>query len=222
MLKLCLLKEIAICEEFEKLEGLPEHISNIITILKNGKINYDDIKSGIKQILEKIKGGNILNFSKYVDNLITQYDITKFLIPKLKKSENNIMYLQNCLGQYIEYSKRFEKELDRAKKESVFEYSIISARVIERDDIIKFENGRKKCPNRVDRILFHGTCYEAISSILPDIFRISRYYAQHGEGVYFTEDLESCWIYGSEEKSGKKNDDDDRRNLDIPKVGQYF
>ena len=219
LLKLCLLKEIAICEEFEQIEGLPEHISYIITILKNGKIKYKEIKSGIKKILEKIKGANILNFSKYVDNLISKKDINKFIIPLLKKSKYNIFYIQNCLEQYIEFSERFEKEFDRAKKESAFEYSIIASGIIERDDISNFEDGRKKCPNRVDRILFHGTCYEAISSILPDIFRISTYSAQHGEGVYFTEDLESCWIYGSEEKS-KKNED--RRNCNIPKVGQYF
>ena len=221
LLKLCLLKEIAICEEFEEIEGLPEHISNIIKILKKGKIKYDDIKSGIKQILEKIKGGNILNFSNYVDSIINQKDINDYLIPKLKNSKNNIFSIQNCLGQYMTYYKKFEQEFDRAKKENVFEYSIISAGIIERDDIDKFEDCRKKCPNRVDRILFHGTCYDAISSILPDVFRISRYYAQHGEGVYFTEDLESCWIYGSEEKS-KNNIDDDRRNLDVPKVGQYL
>ena len=44
LLKLCLLKEIAICDEFENVYGLPEHISNIITILKNGKIKYNEIK----------------------------------------------------------------------------------------------------------------------------------------------------------------------------------
>ena len=62
LLKLCLSKEISICEEFEQIEGLPEHISNIIKILKNGKIKYNEIKLGIQEILKKMKGGNILNF----------------------------------------------------------------------------------------------------------------------------------------------------------------
>ena len=217
LLKLCLLKEISICEEFEQIEGLPEHISNIMQILKNGKIKYNGIKSGIQEILKKIKGGNILNFSKYVDNLITTKEINNYLIPKLKNSKNNIFYIQNYLCQYIEYSKAFEREFDRAKKDSVFEYSIIAAGIIERDDILKFEKNRIKCPNRVDRILFHGTSYDAISSILPDVFRISKYSAQHGKGVYFTQDLDSCWIYESEEKSNKKNTDE-RRNLNIPQA----
>ena len=221
LLKLCLLKEIAICDDFEQVKGLPEHISNIITILKNGKIKYDDIKSGIQKILKKIKGANILNFSKYVDNLITSSDIKNILIPLLGISKKNILYIQNCLGQYIEYSIRFEKEFDRAKRESLFEYSIIASGVIERDDVLKFEFLRNNCPNRVDRILFHGTNYDAISCILPDIFRISTYSAQHGRGVYFTEDLDSCWIYGSEGEHMNKNNND-RRNRNIPKVGQVF
>ena len=45
---------------------------------------------------------------------------------------------------------------------------------------------------------------------------------QHGEGVYFTQDLDSCWIYGSE--VGNKNVDPKygRRNLNIPKAGECF
>ena len=71
--------------------------------------------------------------------------------------------------------------------------------IIEREDINNFENNRKKCEDRVDRVLFHGTSYDSISSILTDLFRKSSC-AQHGKGVYFTEDIESCWIYGSEKK----------------------
>ena len=98
---------------------------------------------------------------------------------------------------------------------------MIAAGVIERNDFSKFENCRIKCPNREDRILFHGTSYDKISNILPDIFWISKDYAQHGQGVYFTQDLESCWIYGSEEMSNRGYNED-RRNLNVPKVGQYF
>ena len=221
LLKLCLLKEIAITDEFTYFTGLPKEISNIITILKNGKIEYNEVKEGILEILKKIKGGNIINFSNYVDSLINQKDINKYLIPKLNYSKNQIAYIQNCLGKYVEYSKRFEEEFERAKKKSVFEYSIISATIIEREDIDKFDKNREDCPNRVDRVLFHGTCYGAISEILTDMFNISKYSAQHGEGVYFTEDLDSCWIYGSQEKSNNK-DTSERRNLDIPKVGQYL
>ena len=210
LLKLCLLKEIAITNEFNYITGLPKEISNIITILKNGKIEYNEVKEGILEILKKIKGGNIINFSKYVDSLITQKDINTYLIPKLNYSEDEIVYIQNCLGKYVEYSKKFEEEFERAKKESVFEYSIISTTIIEREDIDKFDKNREDCPNRVDRVLFHGTCYDAISCILTDMFKRSLYSAQHGKGVYFTEDLDSCWIYGSQEKINNKETSDRR------------
>ena len=60
-----------------------------------------------------------------------------------------------------------------------------------------FEKERQKCPNRVDRILYHGTNIKPISCILTGYFRksIDRHY-QHGKGVYFTYILDYCWFYG--------------------------
>ena len=225
LLKLCLLKEISKTNEFKidrnnkNINNLPEKILNILTILQKGQIDYNKIQDGILKILEKIKGGNIVNFSRYVDELINQNEINNYLISKLINSQNDINYIQNCLGKYIEYAEMFEKEFERAKKMSVFEFSIISVCVIEREDFDKFEQNRKSCDNRIDRVLFHGTSHDSISKILPDIFRRSTKRAQHGKGVYFTEDLDSCWIYGSEEN---KNVDNNHRNLTIPKVGDYF
>jgi hypothetical protein len=218
LLKLCLLKEIAKSDDFYSVDGLPKVLGNIMSILKKGKINYDNIEAGIKAVLTKINGANIMCFSKYVDELISQNDINKYLIPKLHNSRDEIQYIRNCLGKYVEHAERFEQELERAKKNSVFEYSIISSAIIEREDIDKFESNRLQCQNRVDRVLFHGTSYWAIGKILPTLFKSSRC-IQHGNGVYFTEDLESCWIYGSEAKS---NNATDRRNKNIPKIGEYF
>ena len=217
VLKLCLLKEIAITEDFKNIKNLPEKISNIMGILQKGQINYNTIQDGILKILEKINGSNIINFSRYVDELISQEEINAHLISKLRDSKNEINYIQNVLGKYSEYVKLLEKELERAKRNSIFEYSIIALTIIEREDIDKFEQNRKACENRVDRILFHGTSHDSISKILPDLFRRARC-IQHGEGVYFTEDLDSCWIYGSERTN--KNVNDNHRNLNIPQIGE--
>ena len=117
LLKLCLLKEIALLNDFNKNNNLPDYISNIMTILKRGQIECNDVKEDILKILKKIKGGNIINFSNYVDNLITEEDINKYLISKLdEKAKNEINYIHNCLGEYVEYAKIFEKEFERAKK----------------------------------------------------------------------------------------------------------
>ena len=80
--------------------------------------------------------------------------------------------------------------------------------------MIKFEQNRKNCPNRVDRILFHVASYNAISKILlKDEFYFDRSFLGHGKGVYFTQDLDYCWIFGSQ---------NNWRNLNIPKVGEFF
>ena len=198
LLKLCLLKEIAINIKFEDIINLPINILNILAILKNGSLNYNNVQEGIVAALKKINGGNIINFSKYVDELIKQSDINNYLISNLNFNlKTDITYIQNCLGKYNEYGKLFEKELNRAKRYSVFEYSIISSVIIEVENIDKFEKNKNKCKNRVNRVLFHGTSYDAISKILPDKFLRAKC-IQHGKGVYFTEDLDSCWIYGSE------------------------
>ena len=220
LLKLCLLKEIALNYDINKCENIPDYLLNIMKILRRGKISYNDIKQDILKVLKKIKGSNIINFSRYVNDLITQIDIYKYLIPRLdSKTKNEIIYINNCLGQYIEYNKIFEEEFERAKRNSVFEYSIISLTIIEREDINEFESNRKKCKNRVDRILFHGTSHHSISKILTDLFKRANN-TQHGKGVYFTEDLDSCWIYGSENYN--KNPGNNKRNLNIPKVGECF
>ena len=61
----------------------------------------------------------------------------------------------------------------------------------ERENLDIFEKERKKCPNRVDKILYHGTSIEPISCILTGLFKksVDRCY-QHGKGVYFTDFLD--------------------------------
>ena len=218
LLKLYLLKEISITDDYDNIRNLPEKLTKIMEILKMGKIYYNNEQEGILKLLKKEKGNNIMNFAKYVDGLISQNEINNLLIPKLGNSRKDILYIYKYLGKYIEYTKLFEQEFERAKKVSIFEYSIISSVIIEREDIDKFEKNRKICPNRTDRILFHGTSYDSISKILPEMFKIGRSF-QHGIGIYFTQDLDSCWIYGSELN---KNKFENRRNLKIPKVGEYL
>ena len=219
ILKLCLLKEIACTNDFKKMNNLPEKISNIMSILQKGEIDYNNVQDGILKVLEKIKGGNIINFSRYIDEVISQEEINTFLISKLNDSKNRINYIQNCLGKYKEYVELLEKEMERAKRNSVFEFSTIAIIIIEREDIDKFEQNRQNCDNRIDRVLFHGTSHDSISKILPDLFKRGTRF-QHGKGIYFTEDIDSCWIYGSEEKN--KNVNNNRRNKDIPKIGAFL
>ena len=110
----------------------------------------------------------------------------------------------------------FEKDFEERKKNSFFEFAIVSLVVMEREDFQIFEKERKKCPNRIDKILYHGTSIEPISCILTGYFKksVDRCY-QHGKGVYFTDMLDYCWFYGgaiSNRSNGNK----------IPKLNETF
>ena len=216
LLKLCLLKELSSKVEDHQISELPELLSYILKILKNGYIQDPVNKEEIKKVLEKLKGTNILNFSKYIDESINSNDI-KMLLQLLNNEDlKEINDIKNRLLNYNEYIKIFEKDFEEKKRNSIFEFSIISLVVMEREDFQIFERERKKCPNRVDRILYHGTSIEPISCILTGYFRksVDRCY-QHGKGVYFTDMLDYCWFYGGE-KSNRSNGNK------IPKNNETF
>ncbi len=199
LLKLCLLKELSSKLEDNQINKLSELLSYILLILKNGYIDDPINKEEIKKVLEKMKGSNILNFSKYVDESINSNDIRMILKLLNQEDLKEINDIKNRLLNYNEYIKLFTKDFEERKRNSIFEFSIISLVIMEREDFQIFEKERKKCPNRVDRILYHGTSIKPISCILSGYFKksIDRYY-QHGKGVYFTDTLDYCWYYGGE------------------------
>ena len=188
-------------------------------ILSVGYIPDDpgEIKNTIKNVLEKMRGSNIINFSNYVDEIIDSNQINKilnFLRKDDLKKMNNLKYL---LSKYNNCIKLFNQEFEKSKKVSIFEFSIISLVIIEREDFEIFEREREKCPNRVERILYHGTSIEPISGILTSVYRKSLELkkAINGKGVYFTDLLDYAWYYG-----GK---DGNRANFKgIPKINDTF
>ena len=163
-----------------------------------------------------MKGSNILNFSRYIDKTIDSYQIMTLFQFLEKEDKQYINDLRKRLINYNEYIKAFEKDFEERKAKSVFEFSIISLVVMERQDLPVFETERKNCPFRVDKILYHGTGIEPISSILTDYFKksVDAHY-QHGRGVYFTDSLDYCWFYG-----GEKNNRDNYNK--IPKIDETF
>ena len=203
LLKLCLLKEISSKLNINELKMFPEIIFYIMKILKNGYIEtYEDIKNTIKEVLQKIEGINIINFSEYVDEIINTNQIEKMLNLLDKDQLKEINDIRYRLQKYDKFMKFFLEKFEKAKMKSIFEFSVISLVVIEREDFEKFENEREKCPNRIDNILYHGTSIEPISCILTEQFKksVDRHY-QHGKGVYFTDFLDYCWFYGGVESN---------------------
>ena len=199
LLKLCLLKEIANKINYDGLYILPESLSIIMRILKNDYVcQTSDTKKDIKNILEK-SGSNILNFSKFVNFEVKPEQIDD-LFKYIQESEYSEMkIIINKLVKYENEIKLFNEEFLLALKNSIFEFSVVSAVIIERDDFERFKQEREKCPNRIDRLLFHGTSLNPISSILTDKFKISERISQHGKGIYFCDKIDYCWFYASPE-----------------------
>ena len=214
LLKLCLLKEIAGRIQDEKLENLPDLVKLIMEILKKGYMSLtENPQKDIERILERVKGSNIINFSKFVDNNVDTPQLNK-LINLLKKSDKiEIIDIKNRLSRYAEDIKLFDKEFAVVMKESIIEFSVISMAVIEREDFEKFEKGKKSCKNRVDRLLFHGTGKAPVAGILTgEYWKSIESGYQHGKGVYFSDKLDYCWYYGHEK--------DNRFNINkIPEKG---
>ena len=218
LLKLCLLKEISVKIEPNKLEKFPDVVKLILNILKNGyKKQTFNLKGDIKKILEKVKGSNIINFSKFVDESVNTNQLNS-LIGLLNNSQKlEIKDIKNRLARYEKNIKIFDRQFEEAMKGSILEFSVISVAIIEREDFEKFEREKKKCPNRVDKLLYHGTGEMPVASIMTGVFKksIDAHY-QHGRGVYFTDMLDNCWFYGN-----KRNCDEAIDN-NIPEKNETF
>lgn len=143
LLKICLLKEISSKLDLNRLGKLPDIIRYIMEVLKHGYIENNDVKQNIKDILEKVRGSNIINFSNYVNEIFDANQI-KVILNLLSGEElkeiNDIKYR---LAKYNDCIKLFDKEFEKTKRESIFEFSIISLVIIEREDFETFENERE-------------------------------------------------------------------------------
>ena len=139
LLKLCLLKEISSKLNENKFETIPGIISCIMKILKNGYCYFKDPREEIKYVLKKMIDSNIINFSKFVDEKINSYEM-KIIFNLLQKEDLQEMNdIKNRLSKYNRYIKLFDEQFEKARKESIFEFSIISLVIIEREDFKSFE-----------------------------------------------------------------------------------
>ena len=149
-------------------------------------------------IIEEAKNITIEDLEKYFNDLSLEAD----------KQEVN---LKRLISRMDEFNQVFDKEIELAFKNSIFEYKIDHILLVEKENS-KYIIEKNKCPNKVIRILFHGTNANVITKIFPDKINIS--IGNYGNGVYFTDKLDYAWYYG-----GKTN----RANFyKIPGVGDFF
>ena len=194
-LKLCLLQEISSKINNNYINQFPEPLRTIMKILKN---NYfpqsSDTRDDIRTVLNK-SGNNIMNFSSFINNEVKSEYMDELLKYLQSSEQTEIKDIINRLAQYKSLIKLIEKEFIIALRESILEFSLVSAIIIDRNDFDNYEKQREKCPNREERILFHGTCPYAIASILTNNFLISKF-GELGKGVYFTDQFDYTWFYG--------------------------
>jgi len=222
ILKLCLLNEITSkwndinLNEIKKFSEIAYFIMKILKYSYIPSLYEKEANKNIKEVLEKVSGSNIISFSNFVEEEINSDCLNKIMNFLNKNDLTEINDIKFCLGKYNKYMTLFEKEFQNSLKHSIFEFSVISLVVLDREDFDTFETEREKCPNRIEQILYHGTQIHPISCILTGMFRKSteRCY-QHGKGVYFTDNLDYCWFYG-----GSKNNRANTNN--IPKIGEFF
>ena len=219
LLKLCLLNEISLKlnqNDLEKIRYFSQEAYLILKILKQSN-NTDLSKQDetIKKVLNEKLGSNILCFSNYVDEVLNSQTINQLMKYLNQNYLNQILDTKIRLAKYYYFVDMFEKEIQNSLRKSVFEFSVTSLVIIERNDFDIFEKERNSCPNRQERLLYHGTQIHPISCILTGMFRRSVESCQHGRGVYFTDDLDYCWFYGG--------DQDNRANKNIiPGIGKIF
>ena len=111
---------------------------------------------------------------------------------------------QNMLiRKLVEYFPFFEQEMDKALKNSIFEYKILNIFAVGKDDN-QYKLAKNNCPNLQTKLLFHGSKIDSITSILSDQFRDANIHI-FGKGVYFTDMLDYGWYYAGEEYQGNFN-----------------
>ena len=120
ILKLSLLKEISSKIDLENHKNLPDLIKAILEILKNSYVpQSDDMKEDIKKILKNVKGSNIINFSKFVDNAVDSTQIHNLMNLLSKKDFLEIKDIKNRLSRYEKEIKVFDKDFSEALRDSI-------------------------------------------------------------------------------------------------------
>ena len=202
ILKLCLLVFIANFfkkEELGKIEK--EEIKEIITNLQNEIEFTENLKENIKSTLKDKSGNNILEYAKYINEIVNKNDIDS-LINILHDKKEEIIKFRKSLSKYKSYNEFFEEEITKHLKLSIFDYSVVSLVILDRIIRKSYETAKKKCPNVIKKFLYHGSQIDPISSIMTTEFKYAKR-PFYGMGVYFTDMLDYVGFYcgGVDEKT---------------------
>ena len=209
--KVCLLKEISSKLDDEKIEQFDEPIACILKLLKCGRIkNVDDLKES-KDLLEKYRRTNVLNFAQYIDKTIDTPKITEMINLLDSGDSSEIMEFKKHLAKMADQIEKFNKDFLMARKKSVFEFSLVSLEIADRPDVDNYMNALGNCPNKNERILYHGIDEMKIPYILKSHFKPPSINV-FGQGYYFSNSLDLSCILSRD--SGNK--------FKVPSIDEAF
>ena len=191
-----------------KPDTVDEEVINIKENEKKEEIGNLIRRISTENLDRKKEDNNILEVAK----TIKTEDIEKFFNNLSLEAEEQEINIKRFIKNTDKYNEFFDVEIEIAYKNSVFEYNIIHIFLVDKDDC-QYQSEKKKCPNRKDRILFHGTKVDSATGILSNQFFQANCHI-FGKGVYFTDILDYAWFYAGEES---------RKNFNrIPFVGDTF
>ena len=137
-------------------------------------------------------------------------DLDKFfkeISKSANEQENNQFKL---IEQLNEFNIVFDVEIEKALKNSIFEFKIIHIFLLDKEKEVYIRE-KNNCPNKEVKILYHGTIVEHAVDIVSEKFRKSERGAI-GSGIYLTDLLDYACNYARKEKFFGN----------IPKVGESF
>ena len=160
-------------------------IKDIILYLKKDIIFLKDNQKDIKLNLIDKAGNNIISYSNYISNIITENDLSNLINLLDNNKRNEIEKFWKILSEYENYYKLFENQFSETLKNSYFEYSIIGISLYEQNNRENYLKGLNECKNKEVKFLFHGTSLEDSKKNMEG-FNYSKK-LNYGAGIYFTD-----------------------------------
>ena len=125
--------------------------------------------------------------------------------------------LQILIDRLDEFNNAFDQEIEKAMKNSVFEYKIIHTVLVDKDKSQFTRTKNNLGENKKDILLFHGTRALSAIEIVSNQFKEGNKAHQIGKGIYMTDSLDYLWYYADD-----FNELHYSHNNLIPRVGVSF
>ena len=125
-----------------------------------------------------------------------EYELIESELEKiLNEDEENLKKEIEVWEKTSVLNEKFEKELQKAFRDSVFEFRRTGLCIINKEEFAKdYELNKQFCQNCTTKFVYHGTKIEYSSSILSDNFLVGKD-CWYGLGIYFTDQLEYARYY---------------------------